>query len=148
MFDQYAYLNSILPVITEIKAVKRISGLRELEEVLENLRGLQYPLILAEDKGDGFLSLGGRNLDNGYHSFYLVSKVKLENSGSRVEVQALCMALGKKVFKQMLADGVNFGDAAYGFDTSRIDYQRVGPLIDNYHGYSFSYIIKDENFNL
>lgn len=157
MFDQYTYLNNLVTVvpegeettvIPEIKAVKRISGLRELEEMLEDLRGLQYPLILAEDKGDGFLSFSRRNLDNGYHSFYLVSKAKIENSTSRTEVQALCMALGKKVFKQMLKDSVFFGDPVYGFDKDRIDYMRVGPLVNNFHGYSFSYIIKDENLTL
>jgi hypothetical protein len=157
MFDQYTYLNNLVtvipegketPALSEIKAVKRISGLRELEEMLEDLRGLQYPLILAEDKGDGFLSFTGRNLDNGYHSFYLVSKAKIENSASRTEIQAQCMVLAKKVFKQMLADSMNFGDPAYGFDTSRIDYRRVGPLVNNFHGYSFSYIVKDENITL
>lgn len=157
MFDQYTYLNNLVTVvpegeettvIPEIKAVKRISGLRELEEMLQDLRGIQYPLILAEDKGDGFLSFSGRNLDNGYHSFYLVSKAKIENSASRTEVQALCMALGKKLFKKMLADSENFGDPAYGFDSSRIDYMRVGPLVNNFHGYSFSYINKDENITL
>ena len=157
MFDQFTYLNNLVtvvpegeetPALPEIKAVKRISGLRELEEMLEDLRGLQYPLILAEDKGDGFLSFTGRNLDNGYHSFYLVSKAKIENSGSRTEIQALCMVLAKKVFKKMLADSVNFGDPAYGFDSSRIDYMRVGPLVNNFHGYSFSYIIKDESITL
>jgi len=157
MFDQYTYLNNLVTVvpegeettvIPEIKAVKRISGLSNLEEMLKDLRGLQYPLILAEDKGDGFLSFSGRNLDNGYHSFYLVSKAKIENSNSRIEVQALCMALGKKVFKKMLADSENFGDPSYGFDSGRIDYMRIGPLVNNFHGYSFSYIIKDENITL
>lgn len=59
MFDQFTYFNNLVTVIPEgeettvipgIKAVKRISGLRELEEMLEDLRSLQYPLILAEDK--------------------------------------------------------------------------------------------------
>jgi len=157
MFDQFTYLSNLVTnipdgeettLIPEIKSVKRISGLREMEEVLENIRSLQYPMILAEDKGDGFLSFKGLNLDNGYHSFYLVSKATIESSNSRVEVQAACMALAKKVFKQMLADSVNFGDAVYGFDTSRIDYMRVGPLVNSFYGYSFSYIVKDENITL
>lgn len=157
MFDQYAYLNNLVTVvpegaettlIPEIKAVKRITGLRELEEVLEDIRAIQYPLILCEDKGDGFLSFEDHNLDNGYYSFYLVSKAKVESSESRTETQSLCMALAKKVFKQMMKDACNFKDPAYGFDRSRIDYMRVGPLVNNFYGYSFSYIIRDEYFTL
>lgn len=157
MFDQYLYLNKLVtfipegeevPAIPEIKSVKRISGLKELEELLEDLRGLKYPVIMPEDKGDGYLSFSGGNLDNAYHTFYLVTKVKLENSEARVEARKTCMTIALKVFKIMIAEGENFGDPCYGFDRDRIDYQQVGPIADNFYGYAFSYIVKDENFGL
>lgn len=148
MFDQYEYFKSILPDFPEIKSVERISGLSGMEEVLEKIRTVNPPVLLAEDDGNGYLNLQGGNFDHGFHSFSIVDRAGVLNSASRKEVQDRCMSYAKKIFLRMLGDSKNFGDPCYGFDESRIDYQRIGPLINNYYGYMFSYILSDENFSL
>ena len=148
MFDQYSYMDSILADFPEIKSVERISGLSGMEEVLEKIRTVNPPVLLVEDDGNGFLSLEQGNFDHGFHSFSIVDQAKLNDSSSRLEVQNRCMAIAKKLFLRMLADSTYFGDPCYGFDRSRIDYQRIGPLVNNYYGYMFSYIVSDENFSL
>lgn len=148
MFDQYEYFKTILPDFPEIKSAERISGLSGMEEVLENIRTVNPPVLLVEDDGNGYLSLLNGNFDHGFHSFSIVDKVKLHDSASRKEVQDRCMSYARKIFLRMLADSKNFGDPCYGFDQSRIDYQRIGPLVNNYYGYMFSYLLSDENFSL
>lgn len=148
MFDQYEYLVSANPSFPEIEAIHRITGLRELEETLEKIRSQKNFMLLVEDDDDGYLKLDQGNVDNGFRSFYVVGRVKLNDSANRKLVQNQCKTIALKIFKKMMADAQNFGDACYGFDRSRIDYQRIGPLVENYHGFSFSYIMVNENFNL
>ena len=148
MFDQYEYLVNANPSFPEIEAVHRVSGLRGLEETLEKIRDQKPFMLLVEDDDDGYFNFDQGNVDNGFRNFYVVGRAKINDSSSRKQVQKQCKSIALKIFKQVMADAQNFGDATYGFDRSRVDYRRVGPLIDNYHGYAFSYIIVDENFNL
>jgi hypothetical protein len=82
------------------------------------------------------------------HSFAILDVVKQGSSPDRVRALNACMAAGLKVLKKMLADSQDFGDACYGFDRSRIDYQRIGPLVRNTWGYLFTYTMRNENFLL
>lgn len=148
MFDQYAYFDTVKAAFPEVEALHRITGLRELEETLEQIRNHKDFMMLVEDDDDGYLSFEEGNSDSGFRTFYIVGRVKLNDSANRKLIQNQCKTIALKVFKNMMADAQNFGDAAYGFDRSRIDYRRIGPLINNYYGYSFSYMITNENFNL
>ena len=141
MFNQYAYLDSIKGVAPELEAIHRVSGMRNLEEPLENIRNLKDYMLLVEDDDD-------KNADHGFRTFYVIGRAKLNDSNSRTQVQKQCKLSALKLFKQFKADSHNFGDPAYGFDSSRIDYRRIGPLVENYHGFAFSYVITNENFNL
>lgn len=148
MFDQYAYFEASKAAFPEVEAIHRISGLRELEETLEQIRNHKDFMMLVEDDDDGYLNLEHGNNDNGFRTFYIVGRVKVNDSANRKQVQNQCKTIALKIFKKLMGDAQNFGDPAYGFDRSRVDYRRVGPLVNNYHGYSFSYIFMDENFNL
>lgn len=160
LFNQYEYIKSLQEtdpelgpeedpiLIPEIEALHRVSGLRNLEETLENIRDLKDYMLLIEDDDDGYLNLQDKNVDTGFRTLYIVGRTKLNNSTSRTQVQAQCKLFALKLFNQFLADSHNFGDLTYGFDPSRIDYRRIGPLVENYHGFAFSYVITNENFNL
>ncbi|NQU54155.1 MAG: hypothetical protein HQ522_16630 [Bacteroidetes bacterium] len=146
--DQYEYFSANNASFPEVEAMHRITGLRELEETLEEIRNHKPFMMLVEDDDDGYLSFEGGNSDNGFRTFYIVGQAKLNDSTDRKLIQRQCKAIALKVFKQIMADAQNFGDPCYGFDRSRIDYRRIGPLISNYYGFAFSYILVDENFNL
>jgi hypothetical protein len=132
MFNQYTYL----------------SGMAGMEEAMQNLRTLPSLMIFSEDDGDGFLDLEKGNLDNGFHTFSIGGPAKLGDSNDRQLVLNLAMVTGLKILRRMITDSRDFGDPAYGFDRSRIDYQRIGPLLNNTYGYMFSYTLKNENFSL
>jgi len=150
MFAQFDYFSSIITqaAFPEIKSVGRISGIAGMEEALENLRSISPLMFYAEDDSDGWLSLSQGNFDNSMHSFTLLDVVKIGDSSDRVRALNACMTAGLKVLRKMLTDSQDFGSPVYGFDRSRVDYQRVGPLVKNTWGYLFTYTMRNENFLL
>lgn len=149
MFDQYTELSKLLTTVTGLKQILRTSGIAEMEEMLqEKIRSLQLPVIVVEDDGNGFLSLLQGNFDSKYFTFYILDKPKQADSSSRKEKLLACRKAALHLLKEMKAKALNFGDPFYGVDFSRIDYSQIGPIATGLHGYSFSYLFRDENFNL
>ena len=148
MFNQYDYFQSRQKQVPEINTLSRVTGITGMEEFVQNIRDIK-PLILAvEDDADGYLDLSSGNVDHGFHTFMILDIAKLNDSTDRVRALNNCMKAALKLFRIMMEDGKEFGDPCYGFDKSRIDYQRIGPLANNTYGYLFSYILKNENFRL
>lgn len=148
MYSQFDYFSEILPDFPQIKTISRITGLNGMEEAIEDIRNIKPLILLVEDTDSGFLDLSQGNLDNGYHTFTIIDQAKLSDSADRLRALNACMKEGLKIFSRMMADAQEFGDPCYGFDRSRIDYQKVGPLVNNCYGYMFSYILRNENFKL
>lgn len=149
MYDQYTELNKILSTVPEIKQLHRCSGISEMEETLqEKLRDLKTPLMVAEDDGNGYLSIEGRNLDGKYLTFYVLTQPDSQTSEKRKAALFVCRKAAIKMLKKMKAKSLNFGDPFYGIDFTRVDYQILGPIATGLYGYSYSYLMRDENFEL
>jgi hypothetical protein len=148
MFLQYDYFLGLMDDFPEIKQISRVTGLSGMEEVLENIRSLKLPALIIEDDGEGYLDLTQGNFDNSYHNFTIVDKVKLSDSSERVKILNQCFSIGLKIMKRMMIDSRDFGDPCYGFDHSKINYLRIGPMVNNTYGYTFSYTMRNENFKL
>ena len=150
MFNQYEYFTSIIDEndFPEIKTISRVTGLAGLEEAIENIRSISPLVLFIEDDADGCLNLEQGNFDYGFHTFSIVDVCRQGDTADRIRALNACMTAGLKLLKRMLADSRNFNDACYGFDRTRIDYQRIGPLMNNTYGFMFTYIIKNENFTL
>ena len=148
MFRQYEYFSSIMDQIQELKTLGRVTGLMGLEEAIENQRSLVPLMLMAEDEGSGYLSLDDGNLDYGFHTFYIMDLAKLGDSRDRHRALDACMAAALNLMRKMMLDSREFGQPCYGIDWSRIDYQRIGPMINNSYGYMFTYVLRNENFHL
>lgn len=148
MFRQYDYFKTIIHEFPEIKTVGRVTGLMGLEEAMENQRSQVPLLLMAEDEGSGYLSLDDGNFDYGFHSFFILDQVRLGDSQDRQRALDRCMLTGLKLFRRMMNDSREFGQPCYGLDWTRIDYQRIGPMMNNSHGYMFTYVLRNENFLL
>lgn len=144
MFKQFEYFSSIIEDVEGIKAIYRISGLAQLEEVLGNIRDLKTPCIVVKDSGDGFLNLRDRRFDSGYHHLYVFDQAKVADDASRLQAKRTSFALSVALFDRMKDDAVDFGDVAFGLDDTRIDYAEIGPIADECYGYSFGYTISNE----
>jgi len=148
MFDALQYAKDKAPLIPEIEKVYSASGVAEIDELLQNIREAASPVLMVEDSADGVLTIETGNYADEYNTVWLLDRVKLNDSPDRRRAQKLCFGLALKFFKQMKADSQNFGDAAYGFESRNISFNRVGPIGNHYYGYVFSFIIKNENFSL
>lgn len=148
MFNALEYATDNAENLPEVKAIYSVSGLAELDEMLQNLRSGATPVMCVEDSSDGFLDLEDGNFAAEYNTVYILDKVKTNDSPDRRRAQELTHTIGKKFFKQMLADSVEFGDPAYGLERNRVDYARIGPVGNGYYGYSFSFIVRNENFSI
>lgn len=149
MYDQYTEINKIKAQVPEIIQIHRASGISDLEETLqEQLRSLKTPLLVCEDDGNGYLAIEGHNLDGKYLTLYVLTKPEAATSEKRKAALLMCRKIALKLFKKMKAASLNFGDPFYGIDFSRIDYQRLGPVATGLYGYSLSYLMRDENFEL
>ncbi len=148
MFDALEYAKSKASLLPEIKAIYACSGISEMEELIQKMRDALTPVIMVEDSADGYLDLESGNFDNEYNTIYFLDKVKLNDSADRRRAQKLTFNQGLKFFALMGDDAKDFGDVAYGFDKSRVDFSRIGPVGNGYYGYSFSFIVKNENFTL
>lgn len=148
MFNALEYSNSRAANLPEIKAIYSCSGLADMEGMLQNLRNPATPVLVVEDSADGYLGLLDGNFSNEYNTVYILDRVKQNDSADRRRAQELTFDIGKKFFSQLGKDAGEFGDFAYGFDRSRIDYTKLGPIGNGFYGYSFSFVVKNENFNL
>ena len=148
MFDVLEYSKSRTEQLPEIRAIYSCSGLAALEEMLQNLRNPVTPVLVVEDSADGYLNLEEGNFADEFNTVYFLDKVKLNDCADRRRAQKVTFALGLKFFSQLGADAIDFGDVAYGFDRSRIDFAKLGPVGNGFYGYSFSFVMKNENFEL
>ena len=144
MFDSLEYANSRIAQLPEIKAIYSCSGLSDMEGLLQNIRNPVSPVMVIEDSADGYLDLLEGRFSNEYNTMYILDRVKINDSLDRRRAQKLTFSIGLKFFDQLKIDAVEYGDASYGFEQSRIDYNRVGPIGNGFYGYSFSYIVKNE----
>jgi hypothetical protein len=148
MYSQFDYFTAIAPDFPEIQTIARVTGISGMEEVMENIRQLKTLALLVEDDSDGYLNLEHGNFDFSYHAFSIFDVAKLNDSAERNRAQNTCFTTGLKILRRMLTDSTDFGDPCYGFDRSRISYMRIGPMINNTFGYTFTYTMRNENFNL
>jgi hypothetical protein len=142
MFNLYEYLVSIVADVPLIKATHRVSSLVQMEETLSNLRQAASCALLVRDSGDGHLDLHDRRLNTGYYNFYIMCKANVNDHASRLAAKRLAMQVGVQLLDRIKQDALDFGDPAYGFDDSRIDYSEIGPVGANYYGYNFGFTLK------
>jgi hypothetical protein len=144
MYNAYEYIFAIAPSVPEIKKVYKASGLSALEDLLSDLRNNPDCCCVVRDSGDGYLNLKDRRLNNAYHTLYIFVKAKINDHDSRLSAKRNAMTTGIKLFNRMKLDGRDYGDPAYGLDFSRIDYSEIGPIGQQYYGYSFGYTFDSE----
>jgi hypothetical protein len=142
MFNLYEYLVSIVAAVPQINATYRVSSLVQLEEALSNMRDTPNCALLVRDSGDGHLNLKNRRLNTAYHTFYVMYHAAVNDHGSRLAAKRNAMTTGVHLLDRMKRDALDYGDAAFGLDDSRIDYSEIGPIGNNYYGYSFGFTMQ------
>ena len=143
MFNTFEYLSTIYQAAGLAKIYKA-SGISNVEDLLSDLTNAHENCVIVRDSGDGFLNLRDRRLDTAYHIFYVFSKGKFNDHSANLTAKRAAMALAIALLDRMKSDAFDYGDPAYGFEASRVDYAEIGPIGQSFYGYSFSFTMEHE----
>lgn len=141
MFDLYDYIKDIAPDVPELQKVYRTHGLSTLDEMLNDVRNNPACCVVVQEGADGRLDLRARRHNTAYHTFWVMTRAKLNDNDSRLAAKRLSMFAGVRLIDRMRADSDDFGQRAYGLDDENVQYAEIGPIGQNYYGYSFSFTV-------
>lgn len=141
MFNAFEYFSTIYAQVGLLK-IFRASGISIVEDYLKSFQGGFDNCLVVRDSGDGHLDFKDRQLDTSYHTLYVFYKGKNNDPASNMAAKRAAMTTGIALFKRMQQDADYFGDNAFGLDDSKIDYNEIGPIGQNFYGYSFSYLME------
>lgn len=144
MFNLYEYINSIYEDVEVLQKIYRISGISNIEEMLSDLRNNPSCCVMVKDGGDGRLNLRAKRLNTAYHTFYVFTRAKINDSSSRLAAKRLSMHAGIRLIDRMRADSEDFSQPAYGLNDASVDYSEFGPVGQNYYGYAFSFTVEQK----
>lgn len=141
MFNSFEYFSTIYAGAGLVKIFKA-SGISMVEDLLKSFSATHDNCLIVRDSGDGHLNFRDRQLDSAYHTIYIFQKGKLNDPTANMAAKRAAMLKGIALFKLMKQDAGDFGDAAYGFDDSKVDYSEIGPIGQQFYGYSFSFLME------
>jgi len=143
MFNAFEYFSGIY-ADNNIEKIYKASGISQMEGLLADLKAKYESCLVVRDSGDGHLNFRDRRLDTGWHTIYVMVKGKFNSPDDNLTAKRNAMQLGIGLFELMKLDSEYEEQAAYGFDDSKIDYAEIGPIGQNYYGYSFSFLMEHE----
>jgi len=143
MFNAFEYFATIY-VKAGLAKIYKASGVSMVEDMLKSFTENYNNCLIVRDSGDGHLNFRDRQLDTAYHTIYIFAKGKMNDPLANLAAKRSAMAKAIELFKLMKIDAGDFGDAAYGFDDSKIDYSEIGPVGQQYFGYSFSFLMEHQ----
>jgi len=143
MFNDFEYFSTIYAGVGLLKIMKA-SGISIVEDLLKSFDNTPQNCLIVRDSGDGHLNFKDRQLDTAYHTIYIFEKGKFDDPAANMAAKRAAMLKGIDLFKRMKQDAGDFGDPAYGFDDSKVDYSEIGPIGQQMYGYSFSFLMEHE----
>jgi hypothetical protein len=141
MFNDFEYFSTIYAAAGLVKIFKA-SGISVVEDLLKSFSNTPDNCLIVRDSGDGNLNFRDRQLDTAYHTIYIFAKGKLNDPAANMAAKRDAMSKAIALFKLMKLDAGDFGDSAYGFDDSKVDYSEIGPIGQQMYGYSFSFLME------
>lgn len=142
MFDDYRYLKSRLDKFPEIKAIYRVRSRFSLDELVADVREVQFPCIAVEVNNDGILDLSAGIFDRSFHTFHVLLQTPTDRNPPADEIDATTAAgrrIGRQVMWQMKRESGDYKGACYGLDASNIQYSNIGPVGMQCYGCTFNF---------
>lgn len=158
MFDFITYMQALAESHKELshsaanKCFFRVSGIAQMEELLQNLSVAKFPALIVEDMPEGrYIDAVSDNvIDRRYFSFYVLHTAKIEDADDRSGAIAYCKEIVNSLISKMFRDfknaNVDFSDASglRTLERNSISYRAVGPVGDNCVGIWVSFTVIDK----
>jgi len=136
-----------------IRKFHRISGITQLEELLQNLTlttDVGYQLVIEDNLDSRYIFNAATLLDAQYYVFYVLKRCKLNDFAEIEQAKEGCKSVIKKIISKLFRDHeadwkmqTANANGLRGFQKNSISIQTIGPLADNYWGLMCSFTISD-----
>lgn len=135
IFDTYTYFKPKVEAHDTLTGIYECSGYVNMEEALAKIRKLEYPILMVEDGPDCVLSIGEKPGTDQHITIYVIC----DGSDSRSAALNQSAELGEELLRMLKAYMRGLEGFTYTMNEDSIPMQRIGPLVKNGHGYSFTF---------
>ncbi len=148
MFNLTQYLRTALVSIPGITDMERqfheAAGYDQAETIARGIRSVASPLVIVENRPEGYLSFTAGFLNTQTISFYVLFQTSLKDQSSIGRAKADAWTLGLAILRRMVAESTDEDSPAWGFCWDRTSYVPIGPLGDQYYGFEFLPVFKTD----
>jgi hypothetical protein len=156
MTVNFELLQQLLPELVEFANSERfpeqlfsVNGFDEATTVVEQLRDVQFPAVLIEETGNGYISYASGFCNHRTISIWVLQRAAGLSAG-RKEAYAQMFDLAKKILCLLVRSNAGYnGGAGQFIDFTRTAYIPRGPVAQNVFGYEFILNVSEElNLNI
>jgi hypothetical protein len=144
-YDFATYMEGLATILTDIshdssnrktKRFLRVSGILNMEQVLQNFTSINGRLLVVQDNLSGsFLDRRSDHiLEDQYFTFFVLEKAKWNDMSNRNTQIAACHNTMKKILARIRYDKKRNLNGLLYFDFNSVKYDVVEPVADNYLG--------------
>jgi hypothetical protein len=147
----FELLQQLLPGLPEFANPDRfpeqlfsVNGFDEATAVVEQLRGIQFPAVLLEETGSGYIGYASGFCDHRTVSFWVLQRAADISAAGRKQAYAQTFGLAKEILRLLVRSNAGHDGTGQFIDFTRTAYIPRGPMAQNVFGYEFMLAISEE----
>jgi hypothetical protein len=147
----FELLQQLLPELPEFANSDRfpeqlfsVNGFDEAATIVEQLRGVQFPAVLIEETGNGYISYASGFCDHRTVSLWALQRADGIAAAGRKQAYAQTFDLAKEILRLLIRSNAGYDGAGHFIDFTRTAYVPRGPIAQNVFGYEFIIAISGE----
>jgi hypothetical protein len=147
----FELLQQLLPTLIEFANSERfpeqlfsVNGFDEATTVVEKMRGVQFPVVLIEETGNGYISYASGFCDHRTMSIWVLQRAAGISAAERKQAYAQTFGLAKEILRMLVQSNAAYNGTEQFIDFTRTAYIPRGPLAQNVFGYEFILTITEE----
>jgi hypothetical protein len=151
MTVNFELLQQLLPGLMEFanpdhfpEQLFSVNGFDEATAVVEKLRGIQFPAVLIEETGNGYISYASGFCDHRTVSIWVLQRAAGLSAAGRKQAYAQTFDLAKEILRLLIRSNAGYDGAGHFIDFTRTAYVPRGPMAQNVFGYEFILTINEE----
>jgi hypothetical protein len=147
----FELLQQLLPKLPEFANPDRfpeqlfsVNGFDEATTVAEQLRGIQFPAVLLEETGNGYISRADGFCDHRTISIWVLQRAADLSATGRKQAYTQIFELGKEILRLLVRSNAGYDGTGHFIDFTRTAYIPRGPVAQNVFGYEFLLTLSEE----
>jgi hypothetical protein len=121
-----------------------VNGFDEATAVAEQLRGIQFPAVLIEETGNGYIGYAAGFCDHRTVSIWVLQRAADISPAGRKQAYLQTFDLGKEILRLLVRANADYNGAGHFIDFTRTAYIPRGPIAQNVFGHEFLLAVSEE----